>query len=131
MGTYERSHGSPASPDVDDASSDQLLCRDILNEIERERAYQDGKWGHKADDTKNEPNDWVAYIAHHSSRWFSGGFAPYNTPTVDAFRKQMIKVAALAVAAVESLDRQRITDGAAFYENQTHDDYEEIGPAGR
>lgn len=90
--------------------------QDILNEIDAERAYQDGRWGHAADDTKNAPNDWAAYIAHHATRWFTGGFAPYKRGAVDAFRKEMIKAAALAVAAVESVDRQRAEKGSAFYE---------------
>lgn len=88
----------------------------ILKEINNERIYQEGKWGNEADDTKNTPNDFASYIAHHSTRWFNGGFAPYDTQTVDKFRNQMIKTAALAVAAVESLDRQRSVKQKAFYE---------------
>lgn len=88
----------------------------ILKEIDAERDYQDKKWGHNADDTKNEPNDWASYIAHHSTRWFNGGFAPYDATTVAAFRKQMVKTAALAVAAIESLDRQTRDIGKPFYQ---------------
>lgn len=90
----------------------------ILKEISDERDYQESRWGHEADDTKNEPNDWVAYIAHHSSRWFDGGFSPYDGETIANFRKQMVKTAALAVAAIESLDRQVRDNGATFYEKQ-------------
>lgn len=90
--------------------------QDIIKEIDAERTYQDGKWGHEADDTKNQPNDWVAYIAHHSTRWFNGGFAPYPAATVAEFRKQMVKTAALAVAAIESLDRQTRDEGKPFYQ---------------
>lgn len=89
----------------------------IYDEIKEEREYQANKWGTKADKEINTPNDFVSYIGHHSTRWFNGGFTPYCTDTVDTFRKQMIKVAALAVAAVEALDEQREEAGAAFYED--------------
>ena len=48
--------------------------------------------------------DWVGYIAHHSSRWFTGGFAPYSPDELKKFRSQMVKVATLAVAAIQSTD---------------------------
>ena len=79
----------------------------ILNEIKAEREYQIARWGNDADDKLNGPNDWVAYIAHHSSRWFPGGFAPYSPEVLEDFRKQMVKVATLAVAAIESHDRKK------------------------
>jgi len=88
----------------------------ILNEIDTERKYQINKWGNEVDDTENTPNDFISYISHFSTRWFNGGFAPYHTDTVDEFRKSMIKTAALAVAAVESIDRQREEAGHTFYE---------------
>lgn len=88
----------------------------VYDEIKAEREYQDRRWGHAADDEKNDPNDWVAYISHHSTRWFNGGFSPYDAKTVLEFRQQMVKTAALAVAAVESFDRQVAEKGKVFYE---------------
>lgn len=88
----------------------------ILSEIREEREYQKNKWGTDADVTLNTPNDFVSYIAHHSTRWFDGGFEPYAPEVVDAYRTQMIKTAALAVAAVEALDAQRGDGGSAFFE---------------
>lgn len=90
--------------------------KDILNEIDKEREYQEGKWGNNADDTVNTPNDFVSYVAAYSTKWFPGGFMPYNPKTTDDFRTSMIKTAALAVAAVESIDRQRSESGHTFYE---------------
>ena len=78
--------------------------RNILDEIESEREYQKGKWGTENDLHVNTPMDFVGYIAHHSSRWFGGGFRPYSRQTLQAFRKQMIKVGALALAAIEHVD---------------------------
>jgi hypothetical protein len=89
---------------------------DIYTTLKQERMYQTAKWGNDADDTMNTPNDFVSYISNYSTRWFKGGFAPYNTETVDDFRISMLKTAALAIAAVESLDRQREEGGIAFYE---------------
>lgn len=88
----------------------------IFDEIRKERDYQTEKWGNTADDTLNTPNDFIAYIAHYSTRWFAGGFAPYNSSDVGRFRTMMVKVAALAVAAIESLDRQRAANGKTHYE---------------
>lgn len=89
----------------------------VYDEIRKEREYQDGKWGHKADDTLNTPNDFIAYMNAYSTRWFPGGFTPYTPEVVDAYRKSMLKTAALAVAAIESLDRQRQEKGSAFFED--------------
>ena len=88
----------------------------FLEDVRIEREYQERKWGNSADDTVNEPNDWVAFINHYATRWFSGGFAPYSAETVEDFRSSMVKVAALACAAVESVDRQIAASGKTFYQ---------------
>ena len=88
----------------------------IYDEIKTERDYQDGKWGHKADDELNTPWMWAAYIAKYSTNWMRGTFLPLGKDASDGFRTAMIKVAALAVAAIESLDRQRASVGKPFYE---------------
>jgi hypothetical protein len=64
----------------------------------------------------NTPNDFVSYISNYSTRWFKGGFAPYTPDVVDEFRVSMLKTAALAIAAIESIDRQREEAGHCFYE---------------
>ncbi len=89
----------------------------VYDEIRAERAYQDGKWGHNVDDTMNTPWMWVSYIAAYATKWMVGTFAPLSPDTVDDFRKKMIKTAAICVAAVESLDRQRKNSGKAFFES--------------
>lgn len=90
----------------------------IYDEIRAERDHQIERFGVEADLEVNTPNDFVAYIGHHATRWFTGGFVPYPPAQVDIYRKQMIKVAALAVAAVQALDIQRDNNGAAFFEEQ-------------
>lgn len=89
----------------------------ILEEIKNERARQDAMWGHEIDDTKNTPWMWAAYIAQYATKWMVGSFTPFERTTVDGFRTCMVKVAAIAVAAIESLDRQR-AKGGAFYEKE-------------
>jgi hypothetical protein len=77
---------------------------DVYEEIRKERGYQREKWGNEVDLTVNTPMDFVGYIAMHSSRWFGGGFRPYPREVLQVFRKQMIKVATLAIAAIEHVD---------------------------
>lgn len=89
---------------------------DIYAALRQERDYQAQKWGNTTDDEMNEPNDFVAYISRYSTRWQDGSFAPYSTKTVDEFRTSMLKTAAIAIAAIESVDRQREVAGHTFYE---------------
>jgi hypothetical protein len=90
---------------------------DIFQEIRAEREYQERRWGNGADDTLNTPWMWSAYIAQYATRWMAGTFLPLGRDVTDAFRACMVKVACLAVAAIESVDRQRAQKGKAFYES--------------
>ena len=69
-------------------------------EIEAERTRQDAKWGGADHDDEHDVADWVYVILGHVSK---------SRPTPESgpvFRRQMIRVAALAVAAIESCDRK-------------------------
>lgn len=71
----------------------------IYDEIRAERAAQDKKWGGPDFDDRHNSHDWVAYIVKHLGKavmW------PWDSAL---FRQQMIRVAALAVATVEAVDR--------------------------
>lgn len=74
----------------------------IFNEIKTEREYQIKKWGNSLDD-KNTPYNWSAYISNYATKALTGD--PDGLDII-AFRVSMIKVAALAVAALEALDRK-------------------------
>ena len=87
----------------------------IIDEILAERKYQQERWGNEADDTLSTPWMWVSYITQYATRWMAGTF-DIPTPVADSFRTHMVKVAAIAVAAIESIDRQRAANGKAFYE---------------
>jgi hypothetical protein len=87
----------------------------VYDEIKAERDYQNGKWGTLSDDNENTPWMWASYIAQYATRWMRGAFVINRDDTVK-FRESMIKTAAIAIAAVESLDRQQEESGKAFYE---------------
>lgn len=70
----------------------------VYEEIKAERSYQDSRWGTAFDD-KNTANDWVAYISMYAAK-----ASPEKWDAAE-FRKGMIKVATLAVAAIETFDR--------------------------
>ena len=72
----------------------------IYDEIKQKRVSQDAQWGGPEGDDNNSSNDWVAFIAKHAGR---GVMRPWD---LGLFRRQMIHVAALAVAAVEWCDRR-------------------------
>lgn len=74
----------------------------IFKQIEAERKHQDSKWGAEFDD-RNTPYNWAAYIAQYSTRNLIGD--PRVASEV-LFRADMVKVAALAVAAIESINRR-------------------------
>ncbi|HVX01258.1 MAG TPA: hypothetical protein VHA52_12610 [Candidatus Babeliaceae bacterium] len=72
----------------------------ILNQIDTEREKQEKMWGNDNDDTHSEEM-WDAIVVHEL------GQSCFHDDDSATFRKQMIKVAAVAVAAIESLDRSR------------------------
>lgn len=93
------------------------MDKSVYDEIKAERRYQDSRWGHHVDDMNNTPWMWCAYIAGYSTRWMAGTFLPLKHSVTDSFRVAMIKTAAICVAAVESIDRQRVAKGHTFYED--------------
>ena len=70
----------------------------VILEVLEERAAQDKKWGGTEHDDQHSDHDWICFILEHAQR------GELTTDTV--FRKQMIRVAALAVAAVQAVDRR-------------------------
>lgn len=74
------------------------MKQEIIDEIIDERARQDTKYGGAAHDDAHSIREFVTFIMKHARKavWDSS-----STP-----RKQMIRVAALAIAVIEKLDRQ-------------------------
>lgn len=75
----------------------------ILLETARERLRQDAKWGGPAHDDQHSTADFCRWIKNYT------GWADQMADGLswDKTRRRLIQVAALAVAAVESIDRKR------------------------
>lgn len=69
----------------------------IIEEIKAERAAQDAQWGGPEHDDEHDMNDFSKYILRQLNLCYWG-----RGPGV---RERFLKIAALAVAAVESHDR--------------------------
>lgn len=68
----------------------------ILQEIEDERSKQDAKWGGPSHDDTHTVYEWGLFIHQQIQR--------YDKERSN-FRSSMVRIAALAVAAIESYDR--------------------------
>lgn len=88
----------------------------VLAEVSAERGRQDELWGGPAHDDAHGANDWIAILARHVGlAAFDGG--PHGVCRADGvpvahheperFRRQMVRVAAVALAAVEAHDRRQ------------------------
>lgn len=71
----------------------------VLTEVMKERAHQDERWGGANHDDQHTLKDFVGFIERYTRRVL------WDTVTS---RKALIQVAALAVAACESLDRKAV-----------------------
>lgn len=71
----------------------------IWDEIQAERERQDKKWGGPSHDDEHTNHDWVSFIVKHVG---GGVMWPWDPKK---FRFSMVRVAALAVAAIEWCDR--------------------------
>lgn len=74
--------------------------QNIFNMIDSEREYQDSKWGQDFDE-RNTVNDWTTFINRYASR-------ASEAESSEEFEIAMVKVAALAVAAIETCRRDGI-----------------------
>ena len=87
----------------------------VLREVETERERQIDVCKHDGDtelaDRINTPNDWIAFICAYAGR--GADHCIRNQREDDGFRVYMIKVAALAVAAVEAHDKGWAAVGGA------------------
>jgi len=74
----------------------------IIGEIQEERKVQDAKWGGYSHDDDHDRDLWVKLLRKHQTR----ALKAMNKGDLDEYRKHMVRVAALAVAALESHDRR-------------------------
>ena len=75
---------------------------ELLQEIKKERDYQDKKWGGEWTDNSWSASDWIAFI----EKYKTNALVAAINGEKDEFVKQMIKVAALGLAAAEAAERK-------------------------
>lgn len=80
----------------------------ILQEIQAERQQQDAKWGQQ----NHSPIEWLAILGEevgeanqHALQAHFSKDALYQAEQLVAYRKELIQIAAVAVAMAESIDR--------------------------
>ena len=74
----------------------------VLQEVQHERERQDDKWGGPTeDDARKQPTDWVLDI----EAYVTWACQMHRMGDQGKYRRRMMQVAALAVAACESYDR--------------------------
>lgn len=76
----------------------------VLAEVAEERDRQDAKWGGPTHDDTHSPADFCAFIREHESR-AEAALRGEPVREFDDYRRQMLCVAGLAVAALEQWDR--------------------------
>jgi len=74
----------------------------IIVEVANERARQDEKWGGPNHDDKHSTAEFAQWIEDYAG--WARMMASMNSP--DKARRRLVQIAALAVAAVESIDRK-------------------------
>jgi hypothetical protein len=83
------------------------MTTNVIKQIQDERARQIAHCKHGGDtdvfDRGNTQNDWVSYVAAYAGR--ASAKVGRNERQGESFRENMVKVAALAVAAIESHDK--------------------------
>jgi len=82
----------------------------VFQEVAAEREKQDTKWGGTTHDDTHSANDWRNYLREHIKKSRS-----------EDYRYQMIRVAALAIAAIESFDRKEAAKMNAGTPPQEHE----------
>lgn len=82
--------------------------RQVIAEVRRERETQDEKWGGADHDDGHDEWTWIALLTKHAGRGAPDAGVKWRDRRT--FRQQMIRVAALAVAAAEWSDRRVIAE---------------------
>lgn len=86
------------------------IFSDIINDIVIERVLQDEQWGGAYVDDSRTGWQWVTYISKQTQRVMAS-FQLGGEPLSDGeFRYTMVKIAALATAAVQAYDRVTAAD---------------------
>jgi len=90
---------SSFSSAIDGASQKAIGLSPAVQEVIHERQRQDAKWGGPEHDDTHTPADWVSLMDDRLAY-------PEQAEGCDEYRKDMVEIAALAIAAIESFDRR-------------------------
>lgn len=77
----------------------------IFVEVSEERSAQDAQWGGEPHDDGHAPLEWMGFVERQA---MGARMALADKPEEDHYgtvRKRLIKIAALAIAGIESIDR--------------------------
>lgn len=91
----------------------------VYDEIKAERDRQDAQWGGPDHDDRHTMLDWPAYITKQLGRYVDAADRPLNVihdpdsrvpprtaqGRAQELRKRMLRIAALAVACIDTIDR--------------------------
>lgn len=85
----------------------------LYREVETERLIADDKHGGVEHDDAHAPQDWIDQVERHMSRCRvrtdGDAWGEMSTGARIQYRRQMVRVAGLAIAAIEVLDRFEAT----------------------
>lgn len=89
----------------------------VFKQIAVERERQDRQWGGHDHDDEHERPHWLNFIDEHKARAKKAISRQTGQrearPDLDEYRKQLVEIAALAIAAIESHDRKSLDARAA------------------
>ena len=81
------------------------MMEEILQEVRKERARQDEKWGEQ----NHEPFAWMTILGEEYGEACRGTLENrFGKGPLEAYRTELIHTAAVAVAAVECFDRNKV-----------------------
>lgn len=95
----------------DELNKNDLIKKRVWDDILHERYWQDAKWGGSKHDDNHTSYEFINFIVEYNEK---ARQCYSNSPDIRFTRKRLVQVAALAVAAVESIDRKL----AVKYENE-------------
>ena len=74
-------------------------------DVVQERQLQDEEWGGPEHDDTHDIADWMAFIQTQDDKLFQG-LGEGQMPDPREARERLVKIAALAIAGIESIDRK-------------------------
>ena len=92
----------------------QVSQERVVRDIAAERERQDKQWGGPSHDDQHIEGMWLHVIGNfaHSAESLMTARGVIPPSRRAAYRKELVKIAATAVAAIEALDRKQATLGS-------------------